>query len=194
VRVLVGCEESGVVRRAFAAKGHDAWSCDLQPARDNHPNHWQKDIFDVIYFHGPWDLMILHPPCTYMCSSGNRHYANSAERNQAEWWTKDLWNVAIRNCPKVVLENPVGTVWKAIGVKPQYIQPYWFGHMETKKTGLAIHGLPRLEVTNIVYDQMMRLPKAQRSRIHYTSPGPLRSRIRSETYQGIADALADQYG
>lgn len=199
MRVLVGCEESGVVRRAFAAQGHNAWSCDLQPARDGSPNHYQFDVFDAIQNHGPWDLIILHPPCTALCVSGNRTYGKGqpkyADRTAAIQWTHSLWNIAKRHAPKVALENPVGVVWPFLNAfkKPQYIQPHMFGHMEQKKTGLLLHNLPELVPTNDVKAAMLKLPKKQIQRIHYVSPGPLRARIRSETYQGIADAMAQQW-
>lgn len=196
MRVLVGCEESGVVRNEFIARGHVAYSNDLVPARNGGP-HLQMDVFNAIVQHGPWDLIILHPPCTALCVSGNRTYGwgkpKHNERLASIYWTVNLWNLATSRAPKVILENPVGVIWKHIG-QPQYIQPWMFGHMETKKTGLLLHNLEPLRATNNVFLQMTQLPKAQRNRIHYMSPGPNRARDRSETYTGIAQALGAQYG
>lgn len=196
MRVLVGCEESGVVRDQFIARGHDAWSNDMIPARNGGP-HLKMDVVQAITNHGPWDLIILHPPCTALCVSGNRTYGvgkpKHALRLASLKWTHDLWHLAVKHAPKVIMENPVGVIWQVLG-KPQYIQPWMFGHMETKKTGLLMHGLDPLLPTNDVYDAMMKLPAKQRNRVHYMSPGPNRARDRSETYLGIAQALGAQYG
>lgn len=132
MKVLVACEFSGVVRRAFREKGHDAWSCDLLPSLDDSEFHYQTDIFNVLY--NEWDLMIAHPPCTYLTVSGNRWYHNREDLQQEAL----SFVLALANAPieKIAVENPVGrlsTLWR----KPdQYIQPWMFGHTETKKTGL----------------------------------------------------------
>jgi len=187
MRVLVACEESGVVRRAFRGRGHDAWSCDLLPARDGDPHHLQGDIFDSIRCDGPWELIIQHPPCQHIAVSGNRWHAGTWQRRQATEWTIDLWNAAVdhsRSGGRVCLENPVGL--KIPGVKPQWIQPWQFGHPTTKKTGLWLHNLPPLEPTDIVQPTEHRVWKM--------SPGPDRARDRATTYLGIADAMATQWG
>lgn len=198
MRVLVGCEESGVVRDAFAALGYDAWSCDLLPTRRT-GNHLQIDIVRAILDHGPWDIIILHPPCTALAVSGNRHYGvgkpKELDRVIAKVWTKDLYCLAIsRATIGVALENPVGMLGSAIGKPTQYIQPYQFGHMEQKKTGLWLCGLPPLEPTADVYTEMIQLPLKDRQRIWYMSPSEDRARLRSETYTGIAQAMAEQWG
>ena len=182
MRVLIGCEESGVVRRAFKGRGHDVWSCDLLPARDGSPHHYQQDIGSVLNRH--WDLIILHPPCQYIAVSGNRWYAGTKEREQATKWTRKLFFNACDTGAMVCLENPVGL--KISGVKPQWIQPYEYGHPETKKTGLWLHNLPPLEPTDIV--------EPTRERVWRMPPGPNRSRDRATTYLGIADAMAAQWG
>jgi len=196
--VLVGCEESGVVRRAFAARGHEAWSNDLEPARDGDPHHLQMDVMDAIGM-APWDLIILHPVCQFMCLSGNKHYGRGMPKHHlrvfALQWTAKLWNKARARAYKgVAMENPTSVLWGHLGVKPQYVQPYQFGHTEQKKTGLALDRLPPLKETNNVYEQMMLLPKNVRERCFYMAPSETRSRDRSETYAGIADAMADQWG
>lgn len=198
MRVLIGCEESGVVRRAFRAKGHDAWSCDLIDSRDNSPYHLKMDIFKAITDYGPWDIIILHPPCTALAVSGNSTYgfgmAKYKEREEALAWTSSLWVVATREARiGVCLENPVGVLLKHLTRRIQYIQPYMFGHLEQKKTGLALYRLPKLVETNNVHQEMMKLPKNKRQRLHYLPPSPDRAKIRSETFQGIADAMASQW-
>lgn len=200
--VLVGCEESGVVRDAFIARGHDAYSNDLVPARRGGP-HLQMDVMDALDLK-PWDLIILHPECTCMCVAGNRTYGTGkpkhSERIAAVQWTLKLWFKAKSIARKgVALENPASVIFPHIRKYQgdhtiQYIQPYQFGHLEQKKTGLALDRLPPLQETDNVYAQMMALPKHQRERVFYMSPSATRSRDRSETYSGIAAAMASQWG
>lgn len=199
LRVLVGCEESGKVREAFRKRGHDAWSNDIIDARDNSPFHLKMCVKVAIAEHGPWDIIILHPPCTALAVSGNSTYGNGMkkndERHKALKWTKEVWDLACGVARKgVCLENPVGVLWAYIGVIAQYVHPYWFGHPEQKITGLALHGLPKLKETNNVYAEMMKLPKNKRQRLHYLPPSADRAKIRSETFAGIAEAFADQWG
>lgn len=199
MRVLIGFEESGVVRRELRKRGHDAWSCDLEPARDGSQYHYQCDIYEAIN-DGVWDLMILHAVCTAMTVAGNATYGAGKPKHHLRLesieYTKNLWAYATSKCAKVALENPVSIIFphlRKLGVHVQYIHPWQFGHPEQKKTGLALHGLPELLETNNVYDFMMTLPKKDRERNHYMSPGPNRARDRSETYQGIAEAMAEQW-
>lgn len=192
MKVLVACEYSGVVRDSFLNKGHKAISCDLLPTDVDGP-HYQGDVFDVLGF--GWDLIIMHPPCTALAVSGNRWYGEgmpyNKERHEAIEWTMYLWSFAKMNATRVAMENPVGV----LPIKPsQYIQPWQFGHPETKKTGLWLHNLPAIEETNNVYDEMIGLPKKERSRIHHMSPSSDRGKLRSITYKGIAEAMADQWG
>ena len=196
MRVLVACEYSGRVRDAFIAKGHEAMSCDLLPTDAPGPHH-QGDVYNIL--DRGWDLIIAHPPCTALTVAGNSTYGEGqpkyAERLASVKWTVDLWNAMKAVSPRVCMENPVGVLRRLGGMHaPQFVQPYWFGHMEQKKTGLFLHGLPQLKATRNVYDDMMKLPKKQRERLHYLPPSPDRWKIRSTTYQGIADAMADQWG
>lgn len=137
-----------------------------------------------------WDLIILHPPCDALAVSGNRWYGKGMpkrkQRAEAIMWTKGLWEIAKQHSKRVALENPVSVIFKYLDCEVQYIQPWQFGHGETKKTGLALHNLPPLKPTNIVDGREQRVWKM--------APGPNRKRDRSETYQGIAEAMADQWG
>tara|TARA_R110000765_G_scaffold400900_1_gene496109 strand:+ start:269 stop:916 length:648 start_codon:yes stop_codon:yes gene_type:complete len=197
LKVLVACEYSGRVRQAFRDLGHDAWSCDLLPADDGSEFHIQGDAMDML--NQPWDLIIAHPPCTALTVAGNSTYGEGqpkyAERLASVEWTVAFWNACKAAAPRVCMENPVG-VLRRLGKmhKPQFVQPYEFGHMEQKKTGLFLHGLFDLIPTGNVYAPMMLLPKNQRERLHYLPPSPDRWKIRSTTYQGIADAMAMQWG
>lgn len=183
MNVLVGCEFSGVVRDAFLARYHNAWSCDLEPAESAPSRHYQCDIFDAINDQEwPWDLIILHPPCTHLAVSGNRWYAGTRERKNAIEWTIKLWEAACEVSTRVALENPVGVLSTAYRPPDQYIQPWEYGHGETKKTGLWLHNLPKLIPTNIVQGREGRM-----------APGPNRSADRSRTYTGIANAMATQW-
>lgn len=193
MRVLVGYEESGVVRNAFN-RIHDimAWSCDLIPSRNGGP-HLQKDIREVIVHDGPWSIIIIHPPCTALSVSGNAHYAEGKggyqERLDALDFTESLWVLAKRHALiGVCLENPVGVLStkSILGKASQYIQPYQFGHPETKKTGLWLSGLPKLTPTDIV--------DGRENRIWKMPPSATHKRDGSETYEGIAKAMAQQWG
>lgn len=189
MRVLVGCEESGKVRDAFLKLGHDAWSCDLIAARNGGP-HLQMCVIFAILFFGPWDLIILHPDCTKLSLSGNGTYGQNKPRHQerldAVQWTIDLWEIAKKNARiGAALENPMSIIWNHIQ-RAQYVQPFQFGHGETKKTGLALDRLKPLIPTNEV--------EGREQRVWKMAPGPNRKRDRSETYQGIADAMAAQWG
>jgi len=185
MKVLVACEVSGVVRDAFRARGHDAWSCDLQP--NNSPYHMWADhdlhIFDVIDADA-WDLLIAHPPCTRLAVSGARWFKDKKqEQYEAIQFFMAFTKTSI---PKYCIENPISimsTKWR----KPdQIIQPWQFGHGETKATCLWLKNLPKLKPTNIV--------KGREARIHRMPPSKDRGKLRSITYQGIADAMAEQWG
>lgn len=190
MRVLVACEYSGRVREAFRANGHDAWSCDLLPSEDNSSHHIEGDALALL-FQG-WDLMIAHPPCTVLTSAGARWWAGrEAEQEEALRFVRALMAAPI---PLIAIENPPGKIGTAIRKADQYIQPWQFGHMETKKTGLWVKGLPVLKPTNDVRAEMMRLTLAQRSRVHWMPPSPDRWKERSRTYSGIAAAMAAQWG
>jgi hypothetical protein len=185
MKILIGFEESQAICIAFREKGHEAYSCDLLPCSGGHPEwHLQMDIFQAIHLH-KWDLIILHPPCTYTALCGNRWYWNSPLRIEGIKLCKDSWDVACSICDCVVLEQPKTIMQRYIGRKSQVIHPWQFGHGETKETWLWLKGLPRLYPTNIVNGRENRIWKMQ--------PSAERSKIRSKTYIGIAKALADQY-
>jgi hypothetical protein len=193
MRVLIACEYSGKVREAFRRRGHEAYSCDLLESDDNSPHHYRGDCWEVIDL--GWDLIVMHPPCTALAVSGNAHYGTNmkrhGERLRAIDWTLSLYAHAKENAPRVAMENPVGV----LPIKAsQYVQPYQFGHPESKKTGFWLHNLPQLIVTDDVEDLWRTLPKKEAQRIHMLPPSADRWKIRSETYQGIADAMADQWG
>jgi hypothetical protein len=206
MKVLVGCEESGVVTKAFRDRGHEAYSCDLLPTRGNPDWHIQDDIIITIKVNmltpaKNYDLIILHPSCDHLAVCGNKHYAKGKpehyKRINAISWTMDLWALATKCSKKVVLENPASVIFphlRRAGAIIQYVQPYEFGHMEQKKTGLALHGVKPLKETNNVREEMMKLPKNKREKIFFMAPSPTRKRDRSITYQGIADAMVDQWG
>lgn len=196
MRVLIACEYSGKVREAFRKLGHDAWSCDLLPSDDNSPYHYTGDVFDII--NDGWDLMIAHPPCTYLTNAGvswlyRKEGRWEQMREGAEFFSK-LLNAPI---PKIAVENPIMHKYavEIIGRRQdQVIQPWMFGHMEQKGTCLWLKGLPLLKPTKDVKEEMLKLPKTVSQRLHYLPPSKDRWKIRSETYQGIADAMAQQWG
>jgi hypothetical protein len=192
MRVLIACEYSGKVRDAFRALGHDAWSCDLLPSDNLTDYHYTGDCWPVIA--EGWDLIIMHPPCTALAVSGNRWYGSGMPKHQDRLdsieWTLALYEHAKKHAPRVAFENPVGV----LPIKPtQYIQPYQFGHPESKKTGLWLHNLPPLVPTNDVEHVWRTLPKKEAQRIHMLPPSEDRWKIRSETYTGIAEAMASQW-
>ena len=195
MRVLVACEFSGIVRDAFRARGHDAWSCDLLPTEREGP-HIQGDVLE--HLDDGWDLMIAHPPCTYLAVSGACHFhkpGRKQKQEQALVFVGQLLNSSIR---RVALENPVGVISTFVRKPDQYIQPYEFGHEAMKKTGLWLKNLPLLVPSKIV-DRgpiwVQKDGKRRGSRWHMSlPPSPDRWKIRSRTFQGIADAMADQWG
>lgn len=200
MRILIACEFSGRVREAFSKKGHDVWSCDLLPSFMG-GKHYQKDVLTILDKN--WDMMIGHPPCTYLAVSGNRWMKDNKNRANKRA-NAILFFMELVNAPidKICLENPI-TVMSTIYRKPdQYIQPYEFGHPETKKTSLWLKGLPKLKPTNIVTPEYITGKDGKRySRIHYMTQwsaqryfGMDREFVRSMTYQGIANAMAEQWG
>ncbi len=182
--ILIGCEFSGITRDAFIARGHNAISCDLEPSERCGP-HLQCDVFRAMRVQ-KWDLIILHPPCTYMAVSGNRWYAGTNERMHAEQWTAHLWIAAFNQCERVALENPVSTLANAIGPSQQTIQPHEFGHGEVKRICWWLHNLPPLLATDNV--------EGREERVWRMPPSAERARERSRWYEGIAAAEAEQWG
>lgn len=184
MRVLIGCEYSGVVRDAFAAKGHTVVSCDLLPTDRPQGWHVQGDLLGIL--NEGWDLAIFHPPCTHLAVSGARHFAAkkaSGVQDEALEFVRALLDAPI---PMIALENPVSIISSRIRKPDQVIQPWQFGHGETKATCLWLKGLPKLQPTNIV--------SGRHPRIHLMPPGPDRWKERSRTYEGIALAMAQQWG
>jgi len=199
LKVLVGCEESGKGRDAFIARGHDAWSNDLIPARNGGP-HLQMCVTKAITEHGPWDIIILFFECTEMAVCANRWYAEGKpgwpKRQAALDFAENLWELAKKHARVgCAFENPASTLWTRIGT-PQYIQPWQFGHKETKKTGIKTHHLPPLMDTNVVGPPPPAGAEERKSweRVWRMAKSETRKRDRSESYQGIMDAMADQWG
>jgi len=196
MRVLVACEYSGTVRDAFTELGHEAMSCDILPT-DVAGKHYQGNVLDVL--DDGWDLMIAHPPCTYLTNAGvtwlHRDPARWALLDDGAAFFKILLNA---NIPRIAVENPIMHKYakERIGgiQQSQVVQPWMFGHMEQKATCLWLKGLPLLTPTNNVRDEMMKLPKNQRERLHYLPPSPNRWKERSKTFEGMAEAMAAQWG
>jgi site-specific DNA-cytosine methylase len=183
MRVLVACEYSGRVRDAFIANGHDAMSCDLLPTDSPGP-HYQGDVRDIL--NDGWDLMIAHPPCTHLAVSGARHFAAKiADGRQKAALDFVIW---LMNAPidKIAIENPISVISSKIRKPDQIIQPWQFGHGETKATCLWLKNLPKLTATDVV--------DGREARVHKMPPSEDRWKLRSTTYQGIANAMADQWG
>jgi len=196
VRVLIACEFSGTVRRAFTARGHDAWSCDLLPAEDGSNRHIVGDARDLL--NDEWDLAVCHPPCTRLCNSGVRWLTKAPPgRTLADMWAEletgaalfsAFWNAPI---PRIAVENPVmhkhaKALIKGYEPPAQSVQPWQYGHGEVKRTCLWLRGLPVLTPTDIV--------EGRYPRVHWMLPGPDRGKERSRFFSGIADAMADQWG
>ena len=187
MKVLIACEFSGIVREAFTAKGHDAWSCDLLDT-EILGQHIQEDVSDIL--NEVWDLMVAHPPCTYLCNSGVRwlyHSKNTVERwdlmKEASNFFSELWDADIK---KICIENPIPHKYGALPKYNQIVQPWMFGDGETKATCLWLKNLPKLAPTKIV--------SGRKPTVHYEPPGPERQKNRSRTYKGIAAGMAEQWG
>ena len=184
MRVIVACEYSGRVREAFRKLGHDAWSCDILESEDDSEFHIQTRIEDII--NDGWDLMICHPPCTHLAVSGARHFKAKQESGVQQEALEFVRLLLEADIPKIALENPISIISSKIRKPDQIIQPWQFGHGETKATCLWLKGLTKLVPTNIV--------EGREQRIHKMPPSPTRWKERSRTYQGIADAMAKQWG
>lgn len=204
MKVLIACEYSGKVRDAFIAKGHEAISCDFEPT-DRPGPHYQGDVLDILG--DGFDLMIAHPTCTYLTNTAVCHL-HSPDATHPSLKGKPRWDALdegaaffkmLLECdiPLKAIENPIPHKYavERIGRKyDQLVQPWMFGHMERKATCFWLEGLPNLLETNNVKEEMLKLPKREQQRLHYLPPGPDRWKLRSETYQGIADAMAEQWG
>lgn len=184
MKVLVACEYSGRVRNAFRRLGHDAWSCDLLPSEDSGMTHIVGDVTQIL--DDGWDLMIAHPPCTHLAVSGSRHFASkkaSGVQDEALAFVQMLMDAPI---PRICIENPISIISSRIRKPDQIIQPWQFGHGETKATCLWLKNLPKLVPTSIV--------EGREARVHRMPPSPTRWKERSRTYEGIANAMAQQWG
>ena len=181
MKILVGCEFSGIVREEFKNRGHDAWSCDILPT-EILGKHFKCDIRDVLGY--GWDMMIAFPPCTHLAVSGARWFKDKYnEQIDALSFVRRLMDAPIK---KICIENPIGIISTHIRKPDQIIQPWMFGHGETKATCLWLKGLPKLKPTNIV--------KGRIARIHRMPPSKDRAKNRSRTYLGIAEGMAEQWG
>jgi hypothetical protein len=196
MKILIACEYSGTVRDAFIRLGHDAMSCDLLPTDAPGP-HYQGDVTAIL--NDGWDVMIAHPPCTYMTNSGVTWLHKDPSRwgllDEAAKFFSELLNAPI---PRIAIENPIMHKYakeRIGGIKQtQVVQPWMFGHTEQKATCLWLKGLPALTPTNNVKQEMLKLPARERQRLHYLPPSADRWKMRSTTYKGIADAMAQQWG
>lgn len=197
MNILVACEESGAVRDAFRARGHIAYSCDLLPSRRPSPWHWQEDIFAVLErTRGVWDMLLMFPPCTYLCSSGlhwnTRRPGRAQQTEEALGFVARLWAYPVR---RKVLENPIGCLSSRWRKPDQIIQPHHFGHPESKATCLWLEGLPLLVATNILAKPASgRWDNQTASGQNKLGPSDDRALLRATTYPGIADAMAAQWG
>ena len=203
MKILIACEYSGIVRDAFTAKGHDVTSCDLLPT-ERPGKHYEGDVYDILY-QDDWEMMIAHPDCTYLCSSGlhwnNKIEGRAEKTEEALEFITDLWTCGI---PKICLENPVGCINTRLKFmpRPQYIQPYNFGEDASKKTGLWLKGLRPLRATKQIEGRKVkkngriyrRWSNQTDSGQNNLGPSKTRGKDRSLTYQGLADAMAKQWG
>jgi hypothetical protein len=191
-KILIACEESQTVCKAFREKGFEAYSCDIQDCSGGHPEwHIKGDVLDVI--NDGWDLIIAHPPCTHLAVSGARWFKEGIKPLSLQDEASDFFMKFINaNCKYIAVENPICIMSTRYRKPDQIINPFQFGHPEQKKTCLWLKGLPKLKETNNVYDYMMTLPVKERTRIHWL--GSNKSKERSKTYEGIAKAMADQWG
>ena len=200
MKVLVACEESQTVTKAFRALDHEAYSCDLEPCSGGHPEwHTQGDVTPLLA--QEWDLIIAHPPCTYLTNTGVR-WLTGKKAKLGRW--EQLKDGAMffkmfldHPCERMAIENPIMHKYaiNIIGRKhDSLVQPYQFGHTERKATCFWLKGLPPLTETNNVKAQMDQLPKREQQRLHYLPPSPDRAKLRSKTYAGLASAMAEQWG
>lgn len=194
MKVLVACEYSGAVREAFRARGHEAWSADLLPAEDNSPYHIEEDVLD--YLDNDWDLIIAHPPCTDLAVCGSRWFHKKLDKQAAA--LEFVQRFMDADCPQIAIENPIGIISTSIRKPDQIIHPYFFGDPVSKSTCLWLKGLPRLVPTDMVEPEWVTFPNGKRmSKWYYETsllPHHTRGHARSRTFQGIANAMADQWG
>jgi site-specific DNA-cytosine methylase len=193
MKILVACEESQAVTIELRKLGHEAYSCDILPCSGGHPEwHLQEDVLPLLK--KDWDMIIAFPPCTHLAVSGAAWFAAKRADGRQQQGIDFFMEFANANCEKIAIENPVGIMSSKWRKPDQIIQPWQFGHPEKKATCLWLKGLPRLEPTNIVKEEMEKLPKNKQERLHYLPPSKNRSVLRSKTFSGIAKAMAEQWG
>jgi hypothetical protein len=184
MKILIACEYSGIVRDAFIKKGHDAISCDTLPSESDFGTHYQCDVNNILM--DGWDMMIAFPPCTHIARSGAKWFPEKQKDFRQQKAIVFFLRLALAPIAKIVIENPIGIMSSLFRKPDQIIQPWQFGHGETKATCLWLKGVPKLEPTNIV--------TGRKKKIHMMPQSKNRSKLRSKTYQGIADAMAEQWG
>jgi len=189
MKILVACEESQAVTIEQRKLGHEAYSCDIEPCSGGHPEwHKQMNVLPLLngkYGFGRWDMIIAFPPCTHLACSGAKWFSQKREDGRQQAAIEFFMQFAIADCPKIAIENPIGIMSTYFRKPDQIIQPWQFGHGETKATCLWLKGLPLLKPTNIV--------EGRTPRIHHMPPGPDRAKMRSKTFLGIARAMAEQW-
>ena len=192
-KVLIACEESQAVTKEMRALGIEAYSCDIEPSSGGHPEwHIQGDVTPLL--EQEWDMIIAFPPCTHLAVSGAALFEQKRKDGRQQQGIDFFMLFANAKCTRVAIENPVG-VMSSIWRKPdQIIQPWMFGHPETKATCLWLKGLPKLIETENVKEQMLALPRNKAMRLHYLPPSPQRAKLRSKTFLGVARAMATQWG
>ena len=191
-KVLVACEESQAVCKAFRALGNEAYSCDIQPCSGGHPEwHLQVDALEMLKLR--WDLIIAHPPCTDLAVGGAKWFAEKRADGRQQAAIEFFMRFINADCEHIAVENPVGIMSTQYRKPDQIIQPWMFGHPEKKATCLWLKGLPPLVPTNDVSEFMKTLPKNKQERLHYLPPSPERAKLRSKTFLGIAKAMASQW-
>jgi len=200
MRILIACEESQTVCKAFREKGHEAYSNDILNCSGGHPEwHLKGYLEDIIGAGNEWNMIIAFPPCTNLSSSGARHFWYKRQNGSQQFAINFFMMIANRDCPKIAIENPVGIMSSEFRKPDQIIQPYQFGHDASKKTCLWLKGLPLLKPTKLIEGKMSELGKLvwgnqTASGQNKLAPSPERARIRSKTYEGIAKAMAEQWG
>jgi hypothetical protein len=197
MKILIACEFSGIVRECFTSRGHDAWSCDLLDT-DREGNHIKGDVLDIL--EDGWDMMIAHPPCTFLAVTGNRwmNHPLYPNREKDREGAKDFFmKLALSGIEKIAIENPVGVMSTAWRKPDQYIQPYLFGEPHSKKTGLWLKNLPKLKPTKTVEPEMYTYKSGKKDPMWHVKtlnlPQDARAKARSRTFQGIAEAMAEQW-
>lgn len=199
MRIACLYETSNQLAGRFREQGHDVTSCDILPNDEDQTHHYQGDVEEFLsqYPDGYFDIITANIPCTAIAVSGNAWYGKGMrdhdKRLEALDYSEMMWALCKRKAKRVMFENPVSVLSQRLG-KPCYTQPYHHGHLESKKTGLWLHNLPELRETKNVYEEMMKLPRKERMRLHYLPPSKDRWKVRSKTFSGIADAICSQFG